>query len=191
VVRRLGRQWGRVLERRLVLRGRRLLLGRRIFRGRRLFRRGRRLGELVMSFFDELDNERIVKAIVEAERASSAEIRVHVTRRRPADLEAQAKRRFERLGMTRTAARNGVLIYVAPNIRRFEILGDTAIHEKAGQSFWDAVAGEMEALFREHKFNDAIVRGVTRAGEELAKHFPRGHADVDELSNVVDEEHEE
>ena len=93
-----------------------------------------------MSFFDELDNERIVKAIGEAERGTSAEIRVHVTRRRPPDVDAQARHRFERLGMTRTAARNGVLIYVAPNIRRFEILGDTGIHEKCGQAFWVAVA---------------------------------------------------
>jgi uncharacterized membrane protein len=144
-----------------------------------------------MSFFDELDNERIVKAIVEAERGSSAEIRVHVTRRKPPDVDAQARRRFEKLGMTRTAARNGVLIYVAPNIRRFEILGDVGIHEKCGQAFWDAVAGEMEALFREGRINDAIVRGIVRAAEELSKHFPRAASDVDELPNVVDEEKQE
>jgi uncharacterized membrane protein len=175
----------------MVLGRRRLLRWRRILGRRRLLRRGRRFGELVMSFFDQLDNERIVKAIGDAERATAAEIRVHVTRRRPADVEAYAKVRFEKLGMTRTAARNGVLIYVAPNVRKFEILGDTGIHEKAGQAFWDAVAGEMAELFREGRVNDAIVKGIARAGEELAKHFPRQAADVDELPNVVDEEHEE
>jgi uncharacterized membrane protein len=143
-----------------------------------------------MSFFDQLDNAGIVRAIQDAEKKTSAEIRVHITRRRPADIDAQAKRRFERLGMTRTAQRNGVLLYVAPAIRKFEILGDIGIHEKAGQGFWDAVAAEIEVLFRQGRFHDGIVRGVSRAGEELAKHFPRHEGDVDELPNLVDHDEE-
>ena len=67
-------------------------------------------------FLSQLDHDRIIAAIGESEKATSGQIRVHVTRRRPTDLEARARRRFEKLGMTQTRHRNGVLIYIAPNL---------------------------------------------------------------------------
>jgi uncharacterized membrane protein len=141
-----------------------------------------------MSFFSQLDNDRIVSAIADAERKSSGEIRVHVTGRKPEDLEARARSRFDLLGMTRTADRNGVLFYIAPSIRRFQILGDSGIHERCGADFWREVAAEMEESFRRGEFTDGIVAGIGRVGEVLARHFPRSSADKDELPNVIDEE---
>ena len=143
-----------------------------------------------MSFFSQLDNDRIVSAIAEAERRSSGEIRVHVTRRKVEDLEERARRRFELLGMTKTAERNGVLFYIAPSVRRFQILGDSGIHERCGPDFWKGVAAEMEESFRRGEFTEGIVRGVQKVGEVLARHFPRSSADKDELPNVIDEEPE-
>jgi uncharacterized membrane protein len=140
------------------------------------------------SFFSQLDNDRIVSAIGDAEKRSSGEIRVHVTKRKPDDLEARARRRFELLGMTRTAERNGVLFYIAPTARQFHVLGDTGIHEKCGPDFWKEVAAEMEESFRRGEFTEGIVRGVTRVGDVLARHFPRGAGDRDELPNAIDEE---
>lgn len=141
-----------------------------------------------MSFFSKLDNDRIVAAIADAERKSSGEIRVHVTGRSPEDLEERARRRFELLGMTNTADRNGVLLYIAPAVRRFQILGDAAIHEKAGPDFWKEVAAAIEERFRRGEFTDGIVRGVEKVGEILARHFPRSREDRDELPDAVDEE---
>jgi uncharacterized membrane protein len=141
-----------------------------------------------MSFFSQLENDRIVSAIADAERKSSGEIRVHVTRRKPEDLEARARSRFELLGMTRTAERNGVLFYIAPSVRRFQILGDSGIHERCGPDFWKEVAAEMEESFRRGEFTDGIVRGIGKVGEVMAQHFPRSAADKDELPNVIDEE---
>jgi uncharacterized membrane protein len=141
-----------------------------------------------MSFFSALDNDRIVAAIADAERRSSGEIRVHVTARKPEDLEERARRRFELLGMTKTADRNGVLLYIAPAVRRFQVLGDAGIHEKAGPDFWKEVASEMEESFRRGEFTEGIVRGVRKVGEILARHFPRGAADRDELPDAIDEE---
>jgi uncharacterized membrane protein len=142
------------------------------------------------NFFSKLDSERIVEAIADAERRSSGEIRVHVTRRSPGDLEAAARRRFELLGMTATAERNGVLFYIAPALRRFQILGDVGIHQKAGPDFWKEVAAEMEERFRRGEFTEGILRGVRHVGEILERHFPRSPHDRDELPNVIDEEHE-
>jgi uncharacterized membrane protein len=140
------------------------------------------------SFFSKLDADRIVAAIGEAERKSSGEIRVHVTRRKPEDIEARARKRFELLGMTRTAERNGVLFYIAPTVRRFQILGDTGIHERCGPDFWKEVAADMEESFRREEFTEGIIRGVTKVGDILAQHFPRSAADKDELPDTIDEE---
>lgn len=140
------------------------------------------------SFFSKLDSDRIVSAIARAERQSSGEIRVHVTRRKPDDLEARARRRFEMLGMTKTAERNGVLFYIAPSVRRFQILGDAGIHERCGPDFWKEVAADMEESFRRAEFTEGVVRGIEKVGEVLARHFPRSKRDVDELPNRIDEE---
>jgi len=135
--------------------------------------------------FAQFDSERIVAAIAAAEKTTSGEIRVHVTRRFPKDLEERAVRRFHLLGMTKTAERNGVLIYIAPRARRFRILGDTAIHEKCGEHFWKEVASAMEAHFRDGRLTEGVVAGVERVGEVLARHFPRREKDRNELPDDI------
>ena len=139
-------------------------------------------------FLSQLDHDRIVAAIGESEKATSGQIRVHVTRRRPTDLEARARRRFEKLGMTQTPHRNGVLIYIAPNLRQFQILGDTGVHEKCGDDFWKETAGEMEADFRRGAFTEGILHGVEKVGRVLAEHFPREAGDTNELPDEVTED---
>lgn len=139
-------------------------------------------------FFSKLDSDRIVGAIADAEKRSSGEIRVHVTRRKPSNLEERARRRFELLGMTRAAERNGVLIYIAPKLRRFQILGDSGIHEKCGDDFWKETAAAMEERFRRGDFTEGLVHGIGKVGEVLAAHFPRKADDVNELPDEVTED---
>jgi uncharacterized membrane protein len=136
--------------------------------------------------FAQFDSDRIVAAIAAAEKQTSGEIRGHVTRRVPKDLEERAVRRFRLLGMTKTAERNGVLIYNAPRARQFRILGDAAIHEKCGEGFWKEVAAAMEKHFREGQLTEGVVAGVERVGMVLARHFPRGKKDRNELPNSID-----
>ena len=141
-----------------------------------------------MDFLSKLDSDRIVAAIADAENKSSGEIRVHVTLRKPEDLDARARRRFEMLGMARTAERNGVLFYVAPGLRRFQILGDSGIHEKCGETFWKEMAAGMEEHFRRGDFTEGLVQGIAKAGALLAEHFPRAAGDVNELPDEVTED---
>ncbi len=140
------------------------------------------------SFFSRFDSQRIVDAISSAESRTSAELRVHVTKRVPEDLDLRAVRRFQLLGMAKTEHRNGVLIYIAPRARKFRILGDEGIHAKAGDDFWKGVASVMEAHFRKDQFTEGVVVGIGLLGEELARHFPRARDDKDELPNTIDEE---
>jgi uncharacterized membrane protein len=142
----------------------------------------------VPGHFTGFDAERIVGAIAKAEKETSGEIRVHVTTHKAEDLARRAWRRFHLLGMDGTKERNGVLIYVAPRIRRFHILGDVGIHEKCGSDFWKEVAAAMEGRFRSGDFTGAVVEGIERAGDVLARHFPRAADDRNELPDEVTED---
>ena len=139
-------------------------------------------------FLSKLDHDRIIAGIREAESKTSGEIRVHVTRRKPEDLEAAARARFAKLGMAKTAERNGVLFYVCPNLRRFQILGDTGVHEKCGDDFWKEVAAAMEEKFRQGHFTDGLLHGIAKVGEVLARHFPRRPEEKNELPDEVTED---
>jgi uncharacterized membrane protein len=107
-----------------------------------------------------------------------------------AAVQTAAARQFEALGMTRTAERNGVLLFVAPASQTFAVIGDQGIHARCGPDFWKDVAAAMETDFRAGRYTDGIVKGVARAGEALATHFPRqeGTPDTNELSDEVTED---
>jgi uncharacterized membrane protein len=136
-------------------------------------------------FFSKLEADQIVGAIRDAESKMCGEIRVFISRKEPADAVVAAQRRFEKLGMTKTKERNGVLIYVAPRVRKFAIIGDLAIHEKCGDGFWKEVAHEMTSHFRNGAFTQGIIHAIHRAGGLMAKHFPHHDGDKNELPDDV------
>ena len=63
------------------------------------------------TFFTREQQEAIVRAIGEAEHATSGEIRVHLETSCKADVLDEAAWLFRKVGMHKTADRNGVLIY--------------------------------------------------------------------------------
>jgi uncharacterized membrane protein len=142
------------------------------------------------TFLNALDHDRIVAAIRAAESRGRGEIRVHVARGEVADAQRAAVADFERLNMTATAERNGVLVFVAPASRKFAVIGDAGIHQHCGDAFWQEVAAAMREDFAAGRFTDGIVRGVERAGAVMADHFPRrpGEADRNELPDEVSQE---
>lgn len=136
-------------------------------------------------FISKLDDKQIVAAIREAEKKTSGEIRVYISSKQRQDAMNAATERFAKLGMTKTRERNGVLIYFAPVTRKFAIVGDSGIHQKCGQNFWDKTVGEMMALLKEEKFSEAVVQAVRKTGDLLAKHFPATGGDTNELSDEI------
>lgn len=139
------------------------------------------------AFLGAIDDARIVSAIQAAESRSRGEIRVHVAEGSVPDARRAAEADFARLGMAATAERNGVLILVAPESQSFAVVGDRGIDERCAPGFWDQVATGIAEAFRESRFTDGIVTAVTRVGDELARHFPRGpgQEDRNELSDGV------
>jgi uncharacterized membrane protein len=139
-------------------------------------------------FLNQLAHDDIVAAIRAAEQKTSGEIRVFVSRKKITDPVAAAQAQFERLGMTQTRNRNGVLIYVAPVARKFAILGDQGVHQKCGDEFWRSVAAGMSGHFAQSDFTAGIILGIQKAGELLAAHFPAQPGDTNELPDKVEED---
>lgn len=137
-------------------------------------------------FINELDDVRIVDAIAKAELQSSGEIRVFVSEHEVADALVEAKKQFTVLGMEKTAQRNGVLIYIAPKSQTFAVVGDSGVHAKCGEHFWDATAMQMRALLKEGKFTEALISAIQSIGEVLKQHFPRANDDRNELPNQIE-----
>jgi uncharacterized membrane protein len=140
-------------------------------------------------FLETLDQPRIVAAIQEAERQTSGEIRIHVQPKAyGGEIRTVAERTFERLGMTKTALRNGVLLFIATEEQRFVILGDQGINEKVPAGFWDEIAAKLTIRFKNAEFTEGIVEAVTSAGSQLGQFFPRAGDDVNELADTIDVE---
>jgi uncharacterized membrane protein len=133
----------------------------------------------------KIDHALVVAAITAAELQTSGEIRVVISRKKVGDPVIAAQAEFTRLGMTATAERNGVLIFVAPASRNFAIIGDTAIHEKCGEAFWRLLAAELSAHFKRGDFTAGLVHGIEHAGKLLAENFPRSGDDRNELPNDI------
>jgi uncharacterized membrane protein len=138
-------------------------------------------------FLSRVEDRRVVEAIKAGEARTSGEIRVFISSRDLGtdDVMHRAVARFRQLGMTRTKQRNGVLLYFIPRARKFAIVGDRAIHEQCGQAFWDEVAADVRKKLGDGEFTEAIVTGVARVAEVMARFFPRQPDDRDELPNAV------
>ncbi len=138
-------------------------------------------------FTRAIDPARISQAIRAAEQRTSGEIRVSIASFFWGRIRPVAERAFRRLGMTKTALRNGILFFIVPSRRRFIVLGDEGIHAKVGQDFWEKVSAAMSADFREGRFQAGLIKAIEEAGERLAAHFPFDPAsDRNELADDID-----
>jgi uncharacterized membrane protein len=134
-----------------------------------------------------IDADAVKAAIEEVERRTTGEIRVSVSTFFWGDVRKTAEKAFERLGMTATVRRNGVLFFLVPSRRKFVVLGDEGIHQRVGQSFWDDVTAAVSSRFRKGDFTGGLVHGIAEAGRVLALHFPRDpDANPNELPDEVD-----
>lgn len=137
------------------------------------------------------EKERIVKAIGEAERQTSGEIRLRVERLCAEDVLDRAAWWFKKLKMHKTFLRNGVLIYVAVDDRKSAIIGDAGIHSKLGDGYWAQTHAAMTARFKEGALADGIVEAIYEVGRRLKDAFPYDAVyDKNELSDEISMDNE-
>lgn len=137
------------------------------------------------SFFTAEQQENIRQAILNAELDTSGEIRVHIENTCQGEVLHRAQAVFTKLGMEKTESRNGVLIYLAVKNRKFAIIGDSGIHEKVTEAFWDSVKHKMLNHFRESRFTEGLTEAITDTGRQLKKYFPHQPDDKNELPDEI------
>lgn len=139
----------------------------------------------VESFLTATEELEIVNAILEAEKDTSGEIRVHLEASSTTAPYQRAQEVFHMLKMDNTKEANGVLLYVAVNDRKFVIYGDRGINEVVPPNFWDATKDLIEMHFKKGAFKQGIIDGILHAGEALKSHFPWRPNDTNQLTNEV------
>jgi uncharacterized membrane protein len=139
----------------------------------------------VRAFLSEDDLEAVARAVAQAEGHTSAEIRVHLDHACPGEALQQAVKVFERLGMHKTAARNGVLVYISVTDRKLAIVGDTGIHERVGDAYWQGLVAGVLLRMRQQGPRDGLIHALAEVGRALGHHFPRRPDGKNELSDEV------
>ena len=147
----------------------------------------------VENFLTSEEETAIIEAIRLAEKNTSGEIRVHLE---PTSISAEepnehidafdrAAEVFDMLNMHNTAAKNGVLIYVAVDDRTLVIMGDEGINDVVEQDFWESTKDAIVAQFKRGNYKQGLIDGILKAGEQLQKHFPWSETNINELPNTI------
>jgi len=137
--------------------------------------------------FNSSEKKQIVAAIAAAEMRTSGEIRVHTEPRCRGDVLERAAVVFAKLEMHKTEKRNGVLIYLAFEDKRFAIVGDKGINDVVPVDFWDTTKEEMTKYFKQGQFQAGVIYGINESAKHLATYFPHEAGDKNELSNEISE----
>ena len=64
-----------------------------------------------------------------------------------------------------------------------EVIADTGIYQKVPPSTWEDVVGELTNHLASGSTTEGFIRAIERCGKILAKHFPPGMANPNELPN--------
>lgn len=137
-------------------------------------------------FFSREEEQQIIRAIGQAEKQTSGEIRVHLDGHSDMDnVLKKAEKTFTRLGMDQTAERNGVMIFIAPRARSFAILGDQGIDDVVPSDFWAEERDILQAHFKNGQFAEGVIKVVEQVGTKLKTFFPYQSDDENELPDEI------
>ncbi|MEG1573107.1 MAG: TPM domain-containing protein [Bacteroidales bacterium] len=136
-------------------------------------------------YFSPAQEDQMVSAIQAAELNTSGEIRVHIDKICKGDALDEAAWLFKKLKMHKTALRNGVLIYVAIESKKFAIIGDSGINALVPDNFWEETKTQMLASFTQGQYTEGIANACESVGLLLKKHFPYQSGDINELSDTI------
>lgn len=136
--------------------------------------------------FNAEEREEIKLAIQAAEHQTSGEIRVFVEAKcKEENILDRAAYQFKQLKMHETALRNGVLIYLAIEDRKFAIIGDSGINEKVESDFWESTKDLMASYFKKSEMANGVKHGIAKVGEQLKTLFPYDKDDINELPDEI------
>ena len=94
------------------------------------------------------------------------------------------ERALEVFGLLRvwdTEENAGVLIYLLLADRDVEIVADRGIDRRFDAAAWQAICTRMETLFRDSRYAEGVVAGVSEISALLTQHFPRTGSGANEI----------
>ena len=139
----------------------------------------------IEDFLTANEEQTIVSAINLAEKNTSGEIRIHIEKSTNKPPLERALEVFYFLKMDATKLRNGVLIYVAVESKKFAIIGDEGINNKVPTDFWEGEKELAFSYFLKNEYAKGIELVIEKIGEKLKEFFPYTFDDVDELPNGI------
>jgi hypothetical protein len=124
--------------------------------------------------FSQSEIDLIETHLKKAELTSSCELRIFMEQdcffEEPLE---RANEVFAALQMQATQERNALLLYIATKSKKFAILGDEAIYEKAGgASFWETAATGFVKDVKTIDLTRAIVNCIDTLSIPMQEHFP-------------------
>jgi len=121
----------------------------------------------------------IGRAVGEQEKRHRGELRVVIEGGLPLQALAagrtaheRALAHFGRLRVWDTDDKAGVLIYLLLADRRVEIVADSGIHARVGDTAWETICGAMQQEFSVERFEAGMLSGLAAVSDLLAQHFP-------------------
>lgn len=96
---------------------------------------------------------------------------------------AEAVRQFCAQGLHKTAQRTGVLIFASEAEHYAEVIADTGINARVAPAVWDEAVAALIAAIGEGRAADGFVAAIGHCGAVLAREFPPGALDRNELPN--------
>jgi putative membrane protein len=82
-----------------------------------------------------------------------------------------------------TKGHTGILIYVSFAEHFAELIADHAIDKKVPQKTWDLIVRELTGHLGRGELDKGLIGAIGACGKILAKHFPPGSQDPNELPN--------
>lgn len=145
---------------------------------------------LMWKYFPPALLAEIESAIRESETSHRGEIRFAVETALPLSAiwrgvsgRQAAIEAFGKLRVWDTEDNSGVLIYLLLADHDIEIVADRGIAARVDQTEWDNIAKLMEQHYKAGDFRKGTFEGIRRVTELLARHFPPGADNPNELSN--------
>lgn len=129
----------------------------------------------------DLDLERVRGAVEDAEQRTSAEIVVSIAPFFLGRVWPAARRAFARLGVARTRARNGILVFVVPSRRQVVVLADEGALARLPPEIWRDAAERIAAAFAHGQGTAGLVEAIDFLARASSMPFPRQPTDINEL----------
>lgn len=99
-----------------------------------------------------------------------------------------AKAAFVELGISRTKARTGVLVFVAAFEERVVLVPDVGVHPKKLGPGWEEIQQKLDRAFRLDASVELFAAALAELGPLLAKEHPRAGDHANELADQVVED---